>query len=315
MSAAAVVRRFAKSALTENIGLKLVALIASAGLFINVHGTEDRVATIPVRLERPESETHMLISELPDRVQVTVSGPASIVNALERDGLPAIEMLPEEASERFFYINPDRFESDLPTGVRISQVAPGAIPLVWVERAERRLPIEPILAGHVARDHLVLGTFAEPATVMVRGPRSEIERMESARTGPVDVDGLGAGEHDRHGVPLAALPRNMEYLDLVAVDVHLTVEPEVASREFADLEVVVLGTAAVRLRPAHIDVHVAGPRGALDSLQERRIIPFVDVTTLSTTAGAQPIPVQLRPLPDGFAATADPAELLAVPVP
>ncbi|MEQ9073608.1 MAG: CdaR family protein [Sandaracinaceae bacterium] len=306
-------KSFLMRALTEHIGLKLVALVASVGLFVIVRGTEDAQISISVdvvALLPPPSTERMLVSEIPDEIRVTLRGSRSVLNAVRRDGMQPIQMDLRDANAHFYYFEQEELE--LPAGASIVQIAPAAVPLTWVDRAERRVRVDPVFEGEVAEGNLLVGSVVDPSSVQIRGAASEVRRIEVVRTQPVDLTELGPGRHQRR-VPLTALPDHVTYVDTVSVVVTVTVEEEEGSRNFEDLEVSVMGGESVALRPARVDVRLRGPRARIDDLHPRRVVPFVDVSALDPDRGAQPLAVQIRGLPDGIVGTPDPAEVLAVP--
>ncbi|MEC7519587.1 MAG: CdaR family protein [Myxococcota bacterium] len=306
-------KSFLMRALTDHLGLKLVALVASVGLFVIVRGTEDAQISISVdvvALLPPPSTERMLVSEIPDEIRVTLRGSRSVLNAVRRDGMQPIQMDLRDASAHFYYFEQEELE--LPAGASIVQIAPAAVPLTWVDRAERRVRVDPVFEGEVADGNLLVGSVVDPSNVQIRGAASEARRIEVVRTQPVDLTGIGPGRHERR-VPLTALPDHVTYVDTVSVVVTVTVEEEEGSRNFEDLEVSVVGGEDVALRPARVDVRLRGPRARVDDLHPRRVVPFVDVSALGEGRGAQPLPVQIRGLPDGIVGTPDPAEVLVVP--
>lgn len=313
MTTPASKKSFLARALTEHIGLKLVALVASVGLFVIVRGTEDAQISISVdvvALLPPPSTERMLVSEIPDEIRVTLRGSRSVLNAVRRDGMQPIQMDLRDANAHFYYFEQEELE--LPAGASIVQIAPAAVPLTWVDRAERRVRVDPVFEGEVAEGNLLVGSVVDPSSVQIRGAASEVRRIEVVRTQPVDLTELGPGRHQRR-VPLTALPDHVTYVDTVSVVVTVTVEEEEGSRNFEDLEVSVVGGEDVTLRPARVDVRLRGPRARIDDLHPRRVVPFVDVSALDPDRGAQPLAVQIRGLPDGIVGTPDPAEVLAVP--
>ena len=314
MSAASGVAKGAvRRALTENVGLKVVALAASIGLFVIVRGTEDAQISVPVdvvALLPPPSSERMLVSEVPSEVRVTLRGSRSVLNAARRDGMGTMQMDLRDASAHFYYF--DQEELELPAGASIVQIAPAALSLTWVDVAERRLPVAPELGGELALGNMLGQTSVEPATVLVRGAASEVARLTAVRTESVDINDLEAGSHPRR-VPLIPLPEHVTYVDTNRVVVTVRVEEEAGERTYADLEVALLGAGEFTVRPTHVNVTVAGPRARLDALPARRVVPFVDVSAIDPAAGARPVPVQVRPLPDGLVVTSDPSEILLIP--
>jgi YbbR domain-containing protein len=147
--------------------------------------------------------------------------------------------------------------------------------------------------------------------VQVTGAAPELGRLQVARTAPIDVNGLTAGRHERR-VPLAPLPEHLSYVEPPQVVVTLNVVEEIASRTLGDLDVSVVGASDATVRPRQVNVRVRGPRARVEALSPGRVVPFVDVTELDATRGAQPVTVQVRGVPEGMEANAEPAEVLVV---
>lgn len=306
-------KSFIRQALTENLALKIIGLVASIALFVIVRGTEDAQSQVRVEvvaLLPQESSDQMLVSEVPSEIRLTLRGPRSMLSNLQRSRIPPIEMDLRDTSQRFYYFNQEAIE--VPAGVRIVQVAPAAIPLTWVERGEDRVPVEPLLDGQVADNHLVMGTTVDPPNVLIRGAAGEVARIESVRTQAVDVTGLGSGRH-RIRVPLTPLTEHVSYVETETVMVTVLIDEEEGTRTFSDVDVTVIGRGGVTARPAQVSVRVVGPSAIVDELSDRHIVATVDASPLDPERGAQPVAVQLRPLPEGVAATIEPAEVLVVP--
>lgn len=313
MSASTGLRGWVRGAFTEHLAIKFMALVASIGLFVIVRGTEDGQISMSVdvvALLPPPASARLLTSEIPDEVRVTLRGSRSVLNAVRREGMPPLQMDLSDASAHFYYFEQEALE--LPAGASIVQIAPAAIPLTWVDRADGRREIEPTVEGELAPGHVVTGLSVEPQSVLIRGAATEVNRLEQVRSQAVDLSGLQAGSHERR-VPLFALPDHVSYVDTVSVVVTVVVEEETGSRDFDDLEVAVLGNADVTVRPTQVRVQVSGARRRLDELRSERVVPFVDVSEIDPALGAQPVAVQIRPLPEGLNAVSEPAEVLVVP--
>jgi YbbR domain-containing protein len=304
-------RSFVVRAFTEHLPLKGLALLASIALFVTVHGTENAEISmaVGVAVVQPPTNERMLVSEIPDQVRVTLRGSRSVLTSLRRTGLPSIQMDLQQDTGHFYYF--DAEELELPAGASIVQIAPSAVPLRWVQRAERRLRIEPVMEGELSPGHVLARISVDPEMTGVSGAASEVGRMGQVRTAAIDVSGLAAGRHQRR-VPLGVLPEHVQYSDASPVMVTIVVEEEIGTRAFGELEVAVVGATDVAVRPAQVTVNVRGPRARIDTLPPRRIVPVVDVTEIDPARGAQPVPVLLRGVPEGLTATVEPTEVLVV---
>ncbi|MGF1465666.1 MAG: YbbR-like domain-containing protein [Sandaracinaceae bacterium] len=307
MTVAAWLRR----ALTEDLGLKVTALGASVILFVSVHGTEDAQMTVAVdvlALLPPDPAERMLISEVPREVRLTLRGTRSLLSALRRDPPPPITMDLRDTEQHFYYVDQDDFE--VPLGAEIVQVAPAAIPLSWVDRAEREVRVVPDIAGEVTDGYRLAATEVEPDQVLVGGAANEVERLTQLSTETVDVTGLLDGRHERR-VPLSTLPPHCAYDGVQSVRVTLVVEKEFGSRRFRRQEVVLVGAPGATVRPRLVNVIVRGPRLDLEELEAEAVVPTVEVPVpTSGERTTQRLRVVIEGLPEGFTAEVDPAEVL-----
>ena len=119
-------KSFLRRALTENLGLKILALAAAIGLFVIVSGEYEQrpVAVDVVVLPPPPSSQKMLVSEIPDQVQVTLQGSRPVLNSVRRSGLPPIQMDLHEGTAHYY-----DFARNLepPAGTSVVEIVPPSV--------------------------------------------------------------------------------------------------------------------------------------------------------------------------------------------
>lgn len=300
---------FLKRSATENVGLKLVALVASVFLFVILRGSEDETRIVSVRVLQPQQNERMLVSDVPELVHVTLRGPLSLINGVRRDGLSEIR-IPAQNDGAFFYIEQEQFE--LPAGVDVVQIEPSAVELIWQPRGEHSFVVDAVIEGQVAPGLIRVGTSVDPARVLIQGAEPELRRIERVHTRPIDIRSLTVGRHEIR-VPLTPLSDHVDYAGGDSVVVTIMIEEEEGRRTLEDVGIALVGTADVVLRPDRVHIELRGPRARVDQLHPRRVVPFIDLTGFNPALGAQPLPVRLRPLPDDIQATTDPPEILVSP--
>lgn len=309
----------ARRVFTENLGLKIFSLVAAVGLFYVVHGSEDAQRPVfvdVVALLPPVGSGKILMSDLPDKVRVTLRGSRSMLNALKRDELGPLQVDLRDGARRYYYFDPGSF--DLPAGVEVVSIAPPSVQLAWARRAERRATVVPQIAGR-PREGLVLEgePTVEPSMVQVSGPDSTVQRLATVETESIDLSGFGAGRHER-AIPLVPPAEHVSYLPNAPVRVIFELRPEVNERRWRGLTVATVGTVArAVLRPVTVDVRLRGPPTALMDVDAEHLVPFVDVTELDAAHGAASVRVQIRGAPEGTeVAGIDPPEVLVtMPLP
>ena len=296
---------------TENVGLKVVSLIAAIVLFSLVRGSEDAQRTVfadVVAILPSVDSGKVLVSEIPDRVRLTLQGSRSLLNSIRREDLE-VQMDLSDTRLRYYYFDPAIF--DLPAGIQIVQMAPATVPLSWADRIERRVPVEPQFIG-TPPSGLALEepVSVEPRRVVLLGPQNEVDPLAAIETRPIDLRGIEAGEHVRT-MRLERAPAHSTYVGEPMIEVRFRIVRELEERTLESVDVSAVGPARATLRPASVDIHLRGGSNALSAIAVDQVVPFVDVSD-PTLSGTIELPVQLRGLPSGVEVTSiEPSSVLA----
>jgi YbbR domain-containing protein len=299
----------------ENLGLKVLSIVASLALFSIVRGAEDAQRSVfvdVVALLPDASSNRILLSDIPDRVRVTLRGSRALLNSIRRDDIPPVQVTLDDTRARIYYFDPERIE--VPAGVEILLIAPTTIPLQWADREQRTLPVQPTLDGRPAPGLMLAGPpEVRPATAEVSGPAPEITPLDHVSTDPINLAALEVGRHERR-VSLMRLPPHAEYLGESQVTVTLEIAAQIAERVVPRVDVVVVGGHVRDLRPGRVRVRLRGSPQTLDAMDAPSIVPYVDVSQLDPALGAQSVPVRVRGVPDGVELVGvEPPDVLALP--
>jgi len=284
------IKRFFTRAVTENLGLKLIALLITLGLFIGVRLQEKVESWVDVEVivrAPPPASGVVLSSETPDTVRVLLRGRSSLVESVKEGKTPQVVMDlsgQRDAGSTMFYFDREMF--DFPSGVELVDTRPEAV-LVRTERVvTRRLPVRVRTFGRIKEGaELVDEPLTDPAEVVAYGAASIVRGLTDVQTEEVDVEGLGVGEHTVK-VPLR-LVEGLAFNHSGDVTVSLRIRWTPGQRMLAGLLVQVVGTdAPVEVRPAEVAVSLSGPQVSLNKLDPAKIAPEVDVTDEMLAAGA-----------------------------
>src|SRR5882757_9697020 len=121
-----------KAAFTENLNLKFVAFGFALRLYSLFHGAQDAQRTVTVNLVAimpPETVNHVLVSPLPPSVRLTLRGSRSALDDLHTDDLGNLQIDIHYGSEHRVTLDPSMVH--VPPGVRVEQIVPPTIDLVW----------------------------------------------------------------------------------------------------------------------------------------------------------------------------------------
>jgi YbbR domain-containing protein len=286
--------------ITDNLGLKAIALGLSLLLFYLVHSDVDAQRSVyvdVVALLPPPGSGKMLISELPAQVKVTLRGSRSKLSSLSRDELSPIQLDLRDDTSGHYYL--DASALDVGSNVQVVEMSPSMIPLTWATAAEKRVPVEAQYEGELDRGLQIAGEpEIEPSYVTLRGPEQALEKMTLVSTEPISLLRLENGMHVRK-VPLEPLPEHLTYAEDTAVEVRLQVAPATAEQSFKRLEIAALGDAKVALRPGHVAVTLRGPEELIEELDAEALVPYVEIDPAQSPGNAS-YDVRLRGVPEGF---------------
>ena len=181
-----------KAAFTENLNLKFIAFGFALVLYSLFHGAQDAQRTMSVNLVAimpPENANRVLVSSLPPSVRLTLRGSRSALDDLHSDDMGPLQIDVHSGSERRVSLDPGMVH--VPPSVRVEQVVPPFIDLAWEDLVVRDLPIQVSVVGTPAPGFVVKGVpLADPPTVRVRGPKSEVLVLQHVRADSFDVSGL-----------------------------------------------------------------------------------------------------------------------------
>lgn len=295
------VRGALRTIFIDDIGLKLISLIASITLFSVVHGAEDAQKSIYVDVisTLPEASSgRMLVSDIPVRVRVTLAGSPAQLNAIRPDDVPPLELDLRDTRRVTYEI--DSSDIDVPVGVTVQSVEPHTIALDWVERRERRVRVRPLLIGEPRRGFVLASPpRVDPEFVTLIGPKREIENLEYAETTEVDLAGLLEGRIERR-VRLVHLPEHVIVDGDSAVTLAIDVVPERAERTIARVQVGAVGASARSIRPGNVTISLFGPPDLVQGLDVDSVLPFVDASSVRQSRVPQMLEVQVGGLPAGI---------------
>ena len=280
-----------RALVTENLNLKLLSLAFALVLYSLVHASQDAQRSLlvsVVALTPPESANRVLTTVIPATLRVTVRGPRSTIDELHADDIANVQLDLRGGNERRVVLDPSMIP--VPPGLKVEQIEPPAIDLVWEDVIQRDIPIEVGVVGTPAAGFVVKGApIADPPTVRARGPRSEVMLIQRARADAFDVAGLTEGRSLQ-----LALERPPGRVTFETTSIKATAEigHEVLERLFTKVPIAVLGRTSAKAQPAEVDVRLTCPPEVARPLRAEQIVPRAQISA-TTEHGSDSLPVQL----------------------
>nr|WP_076776934.1 CdaR family protein [Lachnoclostridium phocaeense] len=284
-----------KKSLTNNIGLKLLALLFAFMLWLLVVNIDDPVDTktfdsIPVTIEHAEVVTQdqrsYQVLDGTDTVSVTVSATRSVLEKISAENIVAT------ADMRELYL-----ESQIPIEITIpgyefesATANPRNVQVKIEQNKSDTFPITVTTTGTV-RDGYVLGNVqADPERVTVNGPESVIDRISKV-VAQVNVSGLSEDssidavltyyDSDNNEISAEQLANN---LGTTGVKVNVTLYHTARIPVTVDTSGVTAadGYSISEVTWTPEEIQLAGEEEVLDALESIRIpADAVDITSIS----------------------------------
>ncbi len=267
------------AALSSNLGLRIFSLAFAVGLwlFVNVgQKPAEWPFQAPVEFRNIPADV-MVANQGVDQVEVRLIGPPAVLSTVDADSLKVVlDLEGARPGNSTFRLGPDSFSP--PRGVRVARVTPAVINLRLDSVVVRLLPVTVRFVGKPPSGHNVAQVEASPATVRVRGPANEVNRMASVDTQPIELEGKG-GQFKKE-VRLSADGKFLSFSpDRVTVSFRL--QEELATREFSRVEVKARDfTGKYTVIPRSVYLRLSGPKPILDRLQIGADQVYLDLKNL-----------------------------------
>lgn len=276
MTAKDGLRGAVRSALLDNLGLKLISLLCALGFYAFIHGAENvqrTMAVSVVSIMPPENANRQLLSPLPTEVAVTVQGSRTHLDDLRAEDLGSLQLDLRSGRETRIDLEPSMFH--VPVGVAVQQIYPATLEVKWDDVIQRQIAVQIPRTGELKADLVIKGApVPQPPVVNARGPRTVVEVLQFARTAPFDVTDLPEGEH-RRTLALDKPPKLVSY-DVENVVAIVQVTRELVSKPFTNLKVEVVGMARATTKPALVTVTFTGTAEDVNAIQDETLVPRVE---------------------------------------
>ncbi len=209
--------------LLENWTLKVLALIFASILWFFVTGEQklERYYAVPLDLKNLPSGM-MVVSELPENIDVRISGPRTLLMNLHLQQISiTIDLQGLEPGVTTLKRLEERL--DLPGPLKITRLSPSYVDVKLERIASKQVEVAPRVSGEPAAGYRLVEVRSEPRRVMVEGAESAVEKLERITTATLDVTGLR--ENLRREVALLSAGRLISIQNSEAVTLEVVIAP------------------------------------------------------------------------------------------
>jgi YbbR domain-containing protein len=278
--------------LFDNLPLKAVSLVVAVLMWFVIAGekTSERGLLVPVELQNLPKDLE-LTGEVIHSVEVRLRASPGIIHGLgPRDVSALVDLRAVTEGERIVHLTAETIRT--PFGVKVVKVTPSLLILNFERTLEKEVPVRPRLVGQPAPGRQVAEIRSDPPQVRIVGPRTRVERVESAFTEPVSV--ANASQSVTATVSIGLEDAMLRLVSASKVNVSVRIAEEQGRRTLEGLPIGVRGGTA-QVSPRVTRVVLSGPQSVLKSVDRSLVLPYVTVGAEGATRAA--VSVELKGLP------------------
>lgn len=166
----------------KNLGLKLLALLLSILLWWFVGGESDVQVGFAVPLEIRNIPSGMELTNKVDRqVDVRLSGPSTLINALDQKEIAAVLDLSDAKTGKEIIPLTER-SVKVPAGFRLERIYPPSVEVILENLERKTLPVVPRIGGSSDIQSRIEKTEVSPPSLEVEALPDEFTRLKSLTT-------------------------------------------------------------------------------------------------------------------------------------
>jgi hypothetical protein len=296
-----------RRALTADLPLKLTSLGLSVFLWFLAAGEEPASTLVPVELTvRPPAGRTVIGTGT--AVSALVSGPRRELLKLSAVPIRLTRVLADTTLADEVRVDVGPGDVDLPRGVdvHVQDVQPRSVEVRLDSTFQRIVPVRAVVRLPPETGHVLSAIAVVPGTVRLLGPRQDVERIDSARTVPLEMARADGPVEETLALDTSGFGRVRAMPSEVTIRVDVEAVGERALRG-VPVRLPSALAASVRPDPATVEVRVRGAASRLSALARDSVPVVVD------WSGSPPARVPLRVLaPAGLDATAVPDSITLV---
>lgn len=216
-----------------NWGLKLLSLLLAVVMWVYVSNdqtttTEQEFKAVPVEIRG--LAPNLAVSEMPGNVAVRVQADQNIITELNYRSIEAyVDLAAIQAGKAIVPV-----QVKVPTGVKVVDLRPPEVTVTLEPMATKQVPVQIRSLSRPENGYKVLGMQAKPDEVILRGPRSVLNRIDQVS---VEVDLKNRSQSFGGALPVKVSDSAGRLLDEGAVkrspeiaDVLVSIGPELPSK-------------------------------------------------------------------------------------
>ncbi len=174
----------------ENLGLKIVAVLLSLVLwvFVTSRGQSEMAIDIPLEFKNIPEGIEM-VNHSVKVISVNIKGQERFIKNIKPSEIGVyIDLSKAKKGENIYYINKDNIK--LPRAITVTNITPSYVKVITEETITKTVKIRPVIVGTPEKGFYVKSVDVTPETMVIEGVVSEVRKVNSIKTEPIDITGL-----------------------------------------------------------------------------------------------------------------------------
>jgi len=174
----------------ENLGLKTAAILLSVVLwiFVTYRGQSEISVDVPIEFKNIPTGLEV-VNHSVKVISLNIKGQERLIkNVKPSDIRVYIDLSKSKKGESIYYITRDDIK--LPHAITVMNVSPSSVKVITEETITKTVKVTPVITGDPERGYYVKSIEAVPQTVGLEGIRSEIRKVNTIKTEPLDITGV-----------------------------------------------------------------------------------------------------------------------------
>lgn len=179
-----------KKLFTENLGLKIASVFLSIVLWIFVISRGQTEMSIDASLEFKNVPSGLeLVNHSAKTISLNIKGQERLIKSVKSSDIRvSIDLSKAKKGETVYYIN--REDIKLPHAITVTNINPSSIKIITEETVSKTVKVLPVIIGEPERGYYIKSIDVMPQYVVIEGIRSEVIKIGTIKTEPLDITGF-----------------------------------------------------------------------------------------------------------------------------
>lgn len=204
----------------ENFALKAAAAVLAVVLWIFVvsKGQTEMSLSVPIEYSNIPQGLEIAKREV-KAANLVIRTHESLSKNIRQEAVRVyVDVGKARKGEGVFPVRKD--DVKLPYGASVISIEPSSVKIVFEETVSKQVPIRPDITGSPEAGYYVKSTEIEPKEIVIEGAKSEVRKIGTVKTEPIDITGLTEDFDQETGLKF---PNGGIRSKLNKVDVHIRI--------------------------------------------------------------------------------------------